>query len=100
VEDCRHVAGRLLADLLAAGERVALVPPRLMAQVRQASRVPGKSDPTDALAVARAALQEPKLPQARLDGAPGSSSRWSATVRTWSPSEPGWRTGCAGTCMT
>src|SRR5215218_5309217 len=56
VEDCRHVA-----DLLAAGERVVLVPPRLMAQVRQASRVPGKSDPIDALAVARAALQEPKL---------------------------------------
>jgi transposase len=64
VEDCRHVAGRLLA----AGERVVLVPPRLMAQVRQASRVPGKSDPIDALAVARAALAEPKLPQARLDG--------------------------------
>jgi len=68
VEDCRHVAGRLLADLLAAGEQVVLVPPRLMAQTRQASRVPGKSDPIDALAVARAALQEPKLPQARLDG--------------------------------
>ena len=42
VEDCRHVAGRLLADLLAAGEQVVLVPPRLMAQVRQASRVPGQ----------------------------------------------------------
>jgi transposase len=39
-----------------------------MAQVRQASRVPGKSDPIDALAVARATLAEPKLPQARLDG--------------------------------
>jgi transposase len=39
-----------------------------MAQTRQASRVPGKSDPIDALAVARAALQEPNLPQARLDG--------------------------------
>jgi transposase len=39
-----------------------------MAQMRQASRVPGKSDPIDALAVARAALQEPKLPQAHLDG--------------------------------
>jgi transposase len=56
VEDCRHVAGRLLADLLAAGERVVLVPPRLMAQTRQASRVPGKSDPIDAQAAARATL--------------------------------------------
>ena len=45
-----------------------LVPPRLMAKARQASRVPGKSDPIDALAVGRAALQEPNLPQARLDG--------------------------------
>jgi transposase len=62
VEDCRHVAGRLLADLLAAGGRVVLVPPRLMATARQVSRVPGKSDPIDALAVARAALQEPTLP--------------------------------------
>jgi transposase len=68
VEDCRHVAGRLLADLLAAGEQVVLVPPRLMAKARQVSRVPGKSDPIGALAVARAALQEPNLPRARLDG--------------------------------
>lgn len=30
---------------------------------------PGKSDPIDALAVARAALREPGLPAARLDGA-------------------------------
>jgi transposase len=32
------VAGRLLADLLAAVEQVVMVPPRLMAQTRQASR--------------------------------------------------------------
>jgi transposase len=31
VEDCRHVAGRLLADLLAAGERVALLGPEEVA---------------------------------------------------------------------
>ena len=31
-------------------------------------REPGKSDPIDALAVARAALREPDLPVARLDG--------------------------------
>jgi transposase len=44
VEDRRHVAGRLLADLLAAGERVVQVPPRLIAQTgrpagSQASRI-------------------------------------------------------------
>lgn len=41
VEDCRHVTGRLERDLLAAGERVVRVPPRLMAGARQAVRVLG-----------------------------------------------------------
>ena len=44
------------------------VPPKLMAGARRSSREPGKSDPIDALAVARAALREPDLPTARLDG--------------------------------
>jgi transposase len=69
VEDCRHVTGRLERDLLAAGERVVRVPPRLMAGARQAVRVQGKSDPIDALAVARAALREPNLPVAQHDQA-------------------------------
>jgi transposase len=67
VEDCRHVTGRLERDLLAAGERVVRVPPRLMAGARHAVRTPGKSDPIDALAVARAALREPTLPVAQHD---------------------------------
>jgi transposase len=69
VEDCRHVTGRLERDLLAAGERVVRVPPRLMAGARQAVRAAGKSDPIDALAVARAALREPDLPTAGHDQA-------------------------------
>jgi transposase len=69
VEDCRHVTGRLERDLLAAGERVVRVPPRLMAGARQAVRALGKSDPIDALAVARAALREPDLPTAGHDQA-------------------------------
>jgi len=69
VEDCRHVTGRLERDLLAAGERVVRVPPRLMAGARQAVRTPGESDPIDALAVARAALREPDLPTAGHDQA-------------------------------
>src|SRR3954454_11472917 len=36
--------------------------------VRDSARTYGKSDPIDALAVARAALREPDLPTARLDG--------------------------------
>jgi len=39
-----------------------------MAGARRSSREPGKSDPIDALAVARAALREPDLPVATLDG--------------------------------
>jgi transposase len=39
-----------------------------MAHARDGARSYGKSDPIDALAVARAALREPDLPVARLDG--------------------------------
>lgn len=68
IEDCRHLSRRLEADLLAAGETVIRVPPKMMAVARRAARTRGKSDPIDALAVARAALREPDLPTARLDG--------------------------------
>lgn len=68
VEDCRHLSRRLEADLLAAGEEIVRVPPKLMAHARDAARTYGKSDPIDALAVARAAAREPELPVARLDG--------------------------------
>ena len=66
VEDCRHLSRRLEADLLAAGEVLVRVPPKMMAHARDAARTYGKSDPIDALAVARAALREPNLPVARL----------------------------------
>jgi len=68
VEDCRHLSRRLESDLLAAGEVIVRVPPKLMAHARASARTYGKSDPIDALAVARAALREPDLPVARLDG--------------------------------
>lgn len=68
VEDCRHLSRRLERDLISAGERIVRVPPKLMANTRDGARSYGKSDAIDALAVARAALREPNLPQARLDG--------------------------------
>ncbi len=68
VEDCRHLSRRLEADLLGAGEEIVRVPPKLMAHARDAARTYGKSDPIDALAVARAAWREPDLPVAHLDG--------------------------------
>ena len=61
VEDCRHVTRTLERALVAAGERLVRVPPRLTAPQRRRGRVRGKSDAIDALAVARAALQEPRL---------------------------------------
>ena len=68
VEDCRHLSRRLGADMLGAGERIVRVPPKLMAHARDSARTYGKSDPIDALAVARAALRHPDLPAAQLDG--------------------------------
>ena len=68
LKDCRHLTRRIEADLLRAGETVLRVPTKLMAGARRSAREPGKSDPIDALSVARAALREPSLPPARLDG--------------------------------
>jgi transposase len=61
VEDCRHVTRRLEQTLVGEGERLVRVPPRLTAPQRRRGRTRGKSDSIDALAVARAALQEPLL---------------------------------------
>lgn len=68
LEDCRHLTRRLEGDLLRAGEAVVRVPTRLMAGQRRSSRERGKSDPIDALSVARAAIREPDLPVAQLEG--------------------------------
>jgi len=65
VEDCRQLTGPLERRLLAAGESLVRVPPKLMAPERRAGRARGKSDPIDALAVARAALREPHLDRPR-----------------------------------
>src|SRR5215210_6701480 len=67
IEDCRHLSARLERDLLSGGEQVVRVPPKLMAQTRSSARERGKSDPIDALAVARAVLREPDLPAASHD---------------------------------
>jgi transposase len=68
LEDCRHVSGSLERFLLARGERVLRVPPRLMGEARKSGRERGKSDAVDALAVARAALCERDLPAAVVAG--------------------------------
>ena len=70
IEDVRHVSGSLERFLLDRGETVVRLPSRLMADARRGVRERGKSDPIDALAIARAALREgvDTLPTARLAG--------------------------------
>jgi transposase len=68
IEDCRHLSACLERDLLTAGQQVVRAPPKLMAQTRASARTRGKSDPVDALAVARAYLWEPDLSIASRDG--------------------------------
>ncbi len=67
IEDCRNMSARLERDLLGADQKVVRVAPRLMAEHRRTGRERGKSDPIDALAVARAAAREPDLPVASHD---------------------------------
>src|SRR4051812_45636970 len=51
LEDCRHVSGSFERFLIARGERVVRVPPRLMAASRRGGRQRGKSDQIDARAI-------------------------------------------------
>jgi transposase len=70
LEDCRHVSGSLERFLIGRGERVLRIPTHLSAAARRSSRQRGKSDPIDAIGVARVALQEglESFPVAHLDG--------------------------------
>jgi transposase len=65
VEDCRQLTRWLERQLLEHGEQLVRVPPKLTVPERRAGRTRGKSDPIDALAIARAALREPDLSRPR-----------------------------------
>src|SRR3954466_14619915 len=70
LEDCRHVSGALERFLLARGEAVVRIAPKLTVRARRQAREAGKSDAIDAVAIARAALREglDTLPVAQLAG--------------------------------
>ena len=68
---CPVALERFLIDR---GETVVRLPPRLMADARQGVRERGKSDPIDALAIARAALGRASR-RSRQPDSPASSSR-------------------------
>jgi transposase len=72
VEDCRQLTRWLERQLVGCGEELVRVPPKLTVPERRAGRGRGKSDPIDALAIARAALREPELSRPR----PGEQVYW------------------------
>jgi transposase len=67
LEDCRLLTPWLERQLLGRGEQLVRVSPKLTVPERRAGRTRGKSDPIDALAIARAALREPGLSHPRPD---------------------------------
>lgn len=60
-----HAAATALADR---AHRVVLVPPRLSAREAKSLRSRGKSDPTDAIAIARVVAREERLPPFQIHG--------------------------------
>jgi transposase len=100
IEDCRHVSSGPERFLVDSGERVVRVPPKLMGQSRVGEGVAGKSDPIDALPIARAALREgpETLPVAHLDESAMQIKLLPATARTSSPPARRIRTVSVGTC--
>ena len=71
VEGSSVYGAALARFLLAAGNDVREVPPQLSRHERVRTRRAGKSDPGDALAIARVTAREADLPPVRLDDASG-----------------------------
>jgi transposase len=67
VEGSASYGAPVAHHLIAVGFSVREVPPQLSRRERGHSRRPGKSDPGDALAIARVTLREPDLPPVRLE---------------------------------
>ena len=67
IEGSASYGAPLAHHLVAAGYTVREVPPQLSRRERGRSRRAGKSDPGDALAIARVTLREPDLPPVRLE---------------------------------
>ena len=78
IEDCRHVSGALERFLLARGEAVVRVAPKLTANARSSAREPGTSDVIDAVAIARAALKLSSLGSSSAGSSPRARHRRSA----------------------
>ena len=66
IEGSASFGAALARSLVAAGQAVREVPPVLSRRERGRTRRAGKSDPGDALAIARVTLREPDLPPVRM----------------------------------
>lgn len=98
IEDCRHLSRRLERDLLAAGEQVVRVPPKLMALPATA---PGRSESQIRSTHSRSPVQPCARQICPLPASRASNARsvsWSTTARTSSPNEPASSAGSGGTC--
>jgi transposase len=67
IEGSSSYGAPLAHHLVAAGHAVREVPPQLSRRERARSRRAGKSDPGDALAIARVTAREPDLPPVRIE---------------------------------
>ncbi len=75
------------------------VPPSLTSRERSGRPGQGKTDPLDAVAIARITAREPALPPVRLAvGQAADLRRWATTVPSWSPSAPPWPTALTPNC--
>jgi transposase len=88
VEDCRQLTGWLERQLLGVGEELVRVPPKLTVPERRAGRTRGKSDPIDALAIARAAPPWPDAERASSAARQEACLRESMAPCDWSHKAP------------
>jgi transposase len=70
IEDCRQLTRALERELIAVAEQLVRVPPKRWRRSVGRAGSAASSDPIDALAVARAALREPRLSRPRSDEHP------------------------------
>jgi hypothetical protein len=79
------------------GLTVVEVPPQLTAQARRRGRSQAKTDPIDALLIARITLRDANLPTVRGDDPWRRCAAWSTTAVSCWPSGPGSATACMPT---
>ena len=99
IEGCQgigsHIANRLLAD----GQDVLDVPPKLSARTRVFATGQGrKTDATDAHPVALAATRMPGLRRVAITSSWQCCASWPTAAGRWAKTTPGWSPSCTSCC--